>query len=191
MIDTYSNFQELKEKETEGTDFRIEFKKRNSPYLIAAIHGGEIEKDTTEIAEAIAGEEHSFYSFIGEKFAQHITSAKFDEPTLYEMLSECEKVVSIHGMNGGYEFVEIGGLDSDLMEEARIALSKAGFDLRVPTESMNGNSPENFCNRCLSRKGLQLELSQGLREHLKDDPVRLNEFVKAVQSVLTPANASI
>ena len=49
-----------------------------------APHGGGIEPGTTEIAEAVAGHEHTFYSFSGVKArgnsVLHITSSRFDEP---------------------------------------------------------------------------------------------------------------
>jgi len=58
---------------------------RSSGIAILSIHGGDIEPGTTRIANAIAGWDHSFYTFEGIKTARnlslHITSTRFDEPS--------------------------------------------------------------------------------------------------------------
>ncbi len=82
MTSFYRNFEELKEKEVEGRDYRIRKNLKDSTVLIMAPHGGKIEPGTAEIAEAIAGHDYSFYSFEGLKADRnsnlHIESHLFD-----------------------------------------------------------------------------------------------------------------
>lgn len=60
-----------------------------------------IEPGTAEIAEAIAGNEHSFYCFDGIKAdgkgELHIPSHLFDEPRAIEAVKCAEVVVTING----------------------------------------------------------------------------------------------
>ena len=65
MKDKYKNFRELKVREVEDKAFSIRTIERY--VLIMAIHGGNIEPCTTQIAEAIAGKDYSLYSFEGLK----------------------------------------------------------------------------------------------------------------------------
>ena len=61
----YNSFSQL--ALCEPGSFEIELDERTSPYTVMAIHGGEIEPGTTDIARAIAGGTHSFYTFRGVK----------------------------------------------------------------------------------------------------------------------------
>ena len=67
MADTYRNFDELSQKEVAGVDYRILLRRSRAVFAIVAPHGGGIEAGTSEVAEAIASEEFSFYSFEGIK----------------------------------------------------------------------------------------------------------------------------
>ena len=60
MPDTYRNFVELNRKEVADRDFRVRLRRNKSDTVIIAPHGGGIEQGTSEIAEAIAAEDHSF-----------------------------------------------------------------------------------------------------------------------------------
>jgi phage replication-related protein YjqB (UPF0714/DUF867 family) len=84
MADRYKNFLELATKETQSIDFRVRLQQRTGKAVVLAPHGGGIEPGTSEIAEAIAGADLSFYAFEGIKPADnrilHITSTRFDEP---------------------------------------------------------------------------------------------------------------
>lgn len=66
MVDKYSNYDELSCHEPKGIDYRIRCVS-SSDIAILAIHGGKIEPGTTEIAEAVAKNQHSFYTFEGLK----------------------------------------------------------------------------------------------------------------------------
>jgi phage replication-related protein YjqB (UPF0714/DUF867 family) len=65
MVKVYKSFGELSDQETEGQDYAIRTCLRNGPVLVMAPHGGKIEPGTTKVAEAIAGNDHSFYSCDG------------------------------------------------------------------------------------------------------------------------------
>ena len=59
MATTYKSFRELLEREVEGRDYRIRMELRDPRVIIMVPHGGNIEPMTTEIAEAIAGDDYS------------------------------------------------------------------------------------------------------------------------------------
>ncbi len=59
------------------------------------------------------------------------------------------------------------------MEKIRHALEKAGFSAEICTKAgLCARHPENICNRCQTGKGVQLEISRGLREKMFDNLVR-------------------
>jgi phage replication-related protein YjqB (UPF0714/DUF867 family) len=66
-----------------------------------APHGGGIEPGTSELADAIAGSDLSFYTFEGLKSSGntdlHITSTRFDEPMCLTLLASSSVVVTLHG----------------------------------------------------------------------------------------------
>jgi phage replication-related protein YjqB (UPF0714/DUF867 family) len=186
MTNSYKNFIELSGQETEGRDYRIRICLRDGPILVMAPHGGMIEPGTAEIAEAIAGEEYSFYSLEGIKSegngVLHIGSHLFDEPQALETVKGAEIVLTVHGQAGKTdEFVMLGGLNTDLMSEIEYELNLSGFRTLEPTEGLRAIDARNICNRGNSGKGVQLEISRGLRDSLRTDKNRLREFAGAVQ----------
>lgn len=189
ISDTYGSFPELAAHEKEGVDFAVEVAKRDSPISVIAIHGGNIEPATTEIARAIAGDTFSCYSFVGNGSVEaceklHITSANFDEPRCLELVNETIKTVSIHGMAENAEFVMIGGLDAELIRTIERALDAGGFVTRMAPEHVNGDSPENICNRCRSRAGVQIEIGRGYRERFLADGAMLDRFSGIVRGAI-------
>ena len=186
--DKYKNFEELARNEMEGVDFDIELIDRNSPLAVIAIHGGNIEPGTTDIARALAGDDFSFYSFIGKKSENnsdlHITSSNFDETRCLALVPRSEKVISIHGKRDEEEFVMIGGLDDETAKRISDSLASGGFEIRPATENVKGNSPENICNRCSSKKGIQLEISRDLRDKFLNDKDELSKFCELVKTAI-------
>ena len=64
----YASFAELALHEADGRDFRVvRIDRPGSTVAILAPHGGRIEAGTSEIAELIAGTEHSLFCFEGLK----------------------------------------------------------------------------------------------------------------------------
>lgn len=167
-MDTYATFESLKQKELEGADYRIRWRTGSSGITILSIHGGEIEPGTTRIANAIAGWEHSFYSFEGIKTSGnqslHITSTCFDEPTAMEIVCQSEIIISIHGSAEIIPMVQLGGLDAALKRQITNELRESGFDaIECDKLPFAATDQKNICNLCGRGMGVQMEISRGLR----------------------------
>ena len=80
MSDKYPDFETLSQHEISGVDYRILVRRATTGFSIVAIHGGGIEPGTSELADAVAGLEFSFYAFEGLKGSGnadlHITSTQ-------------------------------------------------------------------------------------------------------------------
>ena len=78
-------------------NFSVRYKDRDSAYAIIAPHGGGIEPGTTELAEAIARNDFSFYTFEGKKRTSnrdlHLTATRFDEPDFF---GASQEVANLH-----------------------------------------------------------------------------------------------
>lgn len=171
MADHYPSFHALRQTEVEGRDFVIALQQRASPVAIVAPHGGLIETGTTAIAEAIAADHLSCYSFSGllpgNNQRLHITSTRFDEPRCHALLATVHTVLTVHGEKSSEDVVFLGGLDTRLGHQLQQALTDSGFQV-APHHNPNlqGRHPQNLCNRGRSGQGVQLELSRGLRSSL-------------------------
>ena len=176
-MDKYANYDDLKRNEILGEDYVILSRTGNSRIAVIALHGGGIEPGTVDIADVLAGEEHSFYAFKGIKkkgnAVLHISSTKFDEPEGITIAEKAEIVISIHGCRGKYDRIFVGGRNQILKEKICHMLEKAGFNSEISEkEGLHGRHPENICNRCLSGEGVQLEITRGLREKMFDNLAR-------------------
>lgn len=163
-----------------------------------APHGGGIEPGTYEIADAVAGIEHSFYCFEGIKkshnFRLHLTSTNFDEDRGVRIADSVQVVLAIHGMSDNEEVVYLGGLNTSLREKIRAMLAHAGFAVQEsPRTALQGRNPANLCNRGASGAGVQLEISQKLRRKLfvpaendgeKSKNRLFDDFVSALRKAL-------
>lgn len=171
MPDRYANFALLAACEEEGADFRVRYRLADSPVTIVAPHGGGIEAGTSELAEAVAGREHSFYAFEGIRSHGnadlHVTSTRFDEPRGLQVVSRSDVVLAIHGRDCDDETASFGGLHVELIDHLAVALERAGFrTARHDRPGYAGADPDNICNRGRSGRGAQLELPRGLRRRL-------------------------
>jgi phage replication-related protein YjqB (UPF0714/DUF867 family) len=189
MASPYRNFDELKSREVEGQDYQIRFDLKDERVLIMAPHGGKIERTTSKIAEAIAGENYSLYGFEGMKTDRndvlHIESHLFDEPRALQAVKRADVVITVHGqINHKEGFVMVGGLNVSLRSEIRRQLEAAGFQTRTPPEGLQGIDPENLCNRGRLKGGVQLEISRKERDALRDDNSRLKEFSEAIRRAI-------
>jgi phage replication-related protein YjqB (UPF0714/DUF867 family) len=136
-----------------------------------APHGGGIEPGTIDIADYLAGCDYTFYAFKGLKKTGnkilHVKSNTFDEPIALKAAKNADIVISIHGAKDKSEIVHIGGTNQELKQTMMNALRSAGFDAIISEiPGLRGIKPENICNRCKTKKGVQLEISRGLRETL-------------------------
>jgi phage replication-related protein YjqB (UPF0714/DUF867 family) len=179
MADKYPNFAALEQHERSGIDYTVVIRRAEPAFAIVAPHGGGIEAGTSEIADAIASQRWSFYTFEGLKRSGngvlHITSTHFDEPMCLILLGDTSRVVTIHGeeSDDDGEGVFLGGLDAELGTSIGALLMAQGFDVRKhPDCNLQGLEPQNICNRGTAGVGVQLELSRAVRETLFDSLTR-------------------
>jgi phage replication-related protein YjqB (UPF0714/DUF867 family) len=121
--DRYENYAELCESKREGIDFQIHVIERTESTAVIATHGGQIEPGTFQIAAAIADDSYSLYCFQGLRSRPHsdlhITSTSFDEPRCLRLIAKCDLVVSVHGLRGKHEAVQVGGLDISVLKNSK------------------------------------------------------------------------
>lgn len=191
----YATFDDLRRHQVEGRDFKVIQRQGQSSTLVMAIHGGGIEPGTDLIATAIAGIRHSLYCFVGTRAADnaalHIASERFEEPRALQAVGRARVVVSIHGCRDEAAWVVVGGKDLALKQRITAALQQAGFRVpNPPPSALAGIHPRNICNRGRCAAGVQLEISQGLRQHLTGAAQRagsrqmLQRFTAAIEKEL-------
>jgi phage replication-related protein YjqB (UPF0714/DUF867 family) len=197
-MDTYSTYRDLQCHETQGIDYELILREGASGIAIMAPHGGGIEPGTLDIADALAGHEHTYYAFKGIKPAGnpvlHLTCTRFDEPLGVVVARRAEVVVTIHGCSESSETVFVGGRHRELKAAICTALRAAGFRALVAARpGLQAVKRANLCNRGRSGRGVQLEISAGLRSklliglntHQEGRPTPLFAlFVAAIRQVL-------
>ncbi len=188
MADRYRKFEDLAADTQLDVDYRIRREDRGTPVVILAPHGGSIEPETAEIAEAIAGEEFSFYAFEALKAGAHgdfhITSHRFDEPDALDLVGRSYIAVAIHGRkDDGSNTVWLGGRATALRDAIGASLRDSGF-AAIPNETLPGVHEFNICNRTRSGEGVQLELPRSLRRRLAREQTALDKFCTAVRTAI-------
>jgi phage replication-related protein YjqB (UPF0714/DUF867 family) len=180
-MDKYLNFEELVSQESE---YRIEVVDRASEVTIIAPHGGRIEPRTAEIAALIAGDHYNLFCFHGLKQDDnhdlHITSHRFDHPRALEMVSKARYVIAVHGCTVAEPIAYLGGLDTGLIAQISTELTTLHIENKCNFGRFSGTHQHNICNRGQSKRGVQLELSRGIR----DSEMACNKLGAAVQSAL-------
>lgn len=170
-MDEYTDFAELEQNERKGKDYTILYREANSKVAIMAPHGGGIEPGTIDIADAVAGSDYTFYAFKGIKKTGnkilHINSNRYDEPIGLKISKNAFTVISIHGCRNKKEMIFIGGKNQELKLKMMRTIKLSGLRAVISeVPGLRGISSENICNRCKSGKGVQLEISRGLREEM-------------------------
>ncbi len=198
-MDKYSSYHKLLECEIEGVDYSVRFREIPGAIAVLAPHGGGIEPGTSEVADAIASSELSFYTFEGIKPQHnsrlHITSTKFDEPRCLSLLHNANGVLVIHGEDSEIKAIFIGGRNVLMRDRVTSALTTEGFPVKIhDNPTLQGINPLNICNRCGALGGVQLEISSGFRRTLFHNLAtrngrervtpRFTEFVVAVRTGL-------
>lgn len=183
-LDRYKNFRELKNSERIERDYRIVISDRGSPTTIIAPHGGKIEPKTSCIAAGIARDQFNYYCFEGLKSTGnrclHITSHNYDEPQALQLLARSQTVIAVHACTDDRAVVYPGGRDEVLKGAVVKELKAAGISVAIQNFKYRGIRPDNICNRGASGRGVQLEISRGLR----DDENNVTVLCKAVRSAL-------
>jgi len=169
--DSLNGYHDIARRYVEGVDYAVHvtFRER-SRVAILAPHGGRIEGRTSEIARLIAADAHRLYLFeglrtTGDNFeCLHLASHRFDEPRALDLISGCDTVVAVHGYAAYGPDVLLGGLNDPLKQKVAQALAQSGFSCLTDGHRFPGRDPRNICNRGRSGRGVQLELSDGLRK---------------------------
>jgi phage replication-related protein YjqB (UPF0714/DUF867 family) len=153
--------------------------------VVLAIHGGGIERGTSEIALAVAGYHpatfvpaadclglHDLWMFEGllsSNSKLHVTSTNFDDPIALKLVQISKRCLSLHGLDNapGGSDIQIGGLDAELSNIVLEELTAAGISAAVANqEGTNGSNPKNICNKTTIGAGVQLEMVETYRESL-------------------------
>jgi len=170
-LNDFRCYDELAQCYAEGVDYAVHVMPRErSQVAVLAPHGGRIEGRTSEIARLIAGDEHGLYLFeglrtTGDNFdCLHLASHWFDEPRALDLVARCDTVVAVHGYAARGPDVLLGGLNERLKDEVARALAAIGVSCSIDGHRFPGRHPSNICNRGRSGEGVQLELSEELRE---------------------------
>lgn len=188
--DKYSSFVELYLVEKNGSDYLKQAVKRASNCLIMAPHGGKIEPGTSELAKAVASEDHSLFLFEGIRKRPHndlhVTSHKYDDEEAIEIVSEHAVVVAFHGRRDRDDpaTVHVGGLDAATRDAIISELALEGFNAAVGCGELAGEHENNICNRGSRSSGVQLEVPKSLRNDLLSEPDLLNKFSRAVRKAI-------
>ncbi|MGG2134546.1 poly-gamma-glutamate hydrolase family protein [Bacillus sp. S2(2024)] len=192
--DVFDNFEELSAHYKKGIDYTIGTQDiPSSDTIILAIHGGEIEFGTDQIARKVALGDYSYYIFNAKIFDDfnndkrndlHLTSTHYDDPIALKMVAQKNKVVSIHGAEGTEKLVYMGGLDEKLKEKITGKLEDAGFRMGDTPNNLKGTNPMNIVNRGKTLKGAQLEITRALRTELKNDNSKMEKFSNAIRSAI-------
>ena len=174
MPDAFKNYQKLRGNFQENHDYRIIKSYRNDRILIFTPHGGGIERGTSELVRAIAGDNLPYYLFEGlmptprENQKMHITSTNFDEPRCLEMVRKYQTTLAIHGCEGKKPIIYAGGRDIDILNILIETLKEKGYPIEEGTGRYTGTCQSNICNCTATEKGIQMEFSNGMRRLLFD-----------------------
>ena len=176
-----SSFKELSLLKKEGQDFEIKLRTGTSDSLVMAIHGGTIEPGTTELADATAGEKHSYYSFSGlvdDYAGLHLTSTEFDEPKLLVLTQQAQNCLVLHGLKDNQIDFCVGGANAQ-KRKSYLKLLNQKFpkwrtcELCCPPNL--GTSSKNIVNKC-QFSGVQIEMGSSVRLELKQNPAFMKEL---------------
>lgn len=120
----------------------------------------------------------------------------FDEPICVQLVKSSQVVVAVHGCAGEHKASYVGGLDEKLKTMLIEALKSADFNVEEDISYHSGKDRRNICNKNKSGRGLQIEITKGLRcamfeglrrhERQKTTPV-FEKFVTAIRDVLLRA----
>jgi phage replication-related protein YjqB (UPF0714/DUF867 family) len=165
----YQGYADLAAAQTEGEHYTVTVRHRpGARVAVLAPHGGRIEDGTSEIARAIAADDHHYYLLEGRRPSHnyhtlHLTSHRFDEPRCLSLLAAAERVVAVHGCRGDRHQVYVGGRDTELVAVVTASLLARGIEALDTDHPFPGRHRHNICNRGRRGRGLQLEITHPLR----------------------------
>ncbi|MDG3043698.1 poly-gamma-glutamate hydrolase family protein [Bacillus sp. B6(2022)] len=131
---------------------------------------------------------YSTYLFEGTKQDNnrdlHITSTKFDEPILVQMIKTYPFSISIHGYKSDRRHTLVGGTNEKMQEAVVRELKDRGFsaELVQKGERLSGTDPNNINNQNASGESVQLEISTAQRKAFLTTLIQEKER-KSIQSL--------
>lgn len=193
----YSSFFELARDKEEDVDYSRSWSAKDSQFIIIAPHGSGIEPGTAKLAQAIAGDDYSYYVLEGIQPSGndelHIDSHRFDDPDCLQLLDRTPLAIAIHGCVGTSRKVFVGGRNGPFRTFLISSLNSGGFHAEIDRTNHAGLHPSNICNKCASGAGVQFEITEALRTALfrslsrrgREHPTRrFNLFVEVARSAL-------
>ncbi|MBK9144681.1 MAG: poly-gamma-glutamate hydrolase family protein [Candidatus Melainabacteria bacterium] len=167
--DFYADLYSLKADLKQGIDYVIYCRPGKSGVTVVAPHGGNIESGTSELARAIAGNEHNLFDFVfmngSFRSRGHVTSTNFMDERLASLLSRSRICVSLHRMRDRHHRIYLGGRNRELKELASERLCAMGFITELEPPRLKGVDKRNFVNLA-SERGLQVEIPVPVAEAL-------------------------
>ncbi len=169
MVDHYRSMTALIAQTLPSKDWEIISQDNQTTALVTAVHGGAIERGTSEIAQLTSEYDGlSFYTFKGTRKNKnnelHVTSRHFDEPNLKSMVKRHAYIISFHGCMGNQAEVYIGGKDLALAKRIQQHLEAIGVTVKPAPAHISGMHADNFVNEGTRLQGVQLELTVALRK---------------------------
>ncbi|WP_347490218.1 poly-gamma-glutamate hydrolase family protein [Desulfoscipio sp. XC116] len=192
----YRSFSELAAAE-DPSDYTIKADDIGSDTTILAIHGGGIERGTSELVGALNEYgKYNTYSFEGLKAADNgslfMKAINFDEPTAVSLVNRSDYTVSVIGAAGDDEVTYIGGQNKLLAELIRLHLTAQGYNVKTLSipDRIAGVMDNNIVNKNQLFKdnyqlgGVQIAISKGLRDKLATDSGTLNNYSSSINQAL-------
>ncbi|SFG09697.1 Phage-related replication protein YjqB, UPF0714/DUF867 family [Desulfotomaculum arcticum] len=193
----YRSFAELAAAE-DPSDYTINTNDIGSDTTILAIHGGGIERGTSELVEALNGYgKYNTYSFEGLKATDNgslfVRATNFDEPTAVSLVNKSDYTVSVIGAAGDDEVTYIGGQNKLLAELIRLHLTAKGYNVKTLSipDRIAGVMDSNIVNKnelfndSYQLGGVQIAISKGLRDELAADSGTLNDYSGTINQALS------
>lgn len=206
-IDFYPSLTALKRDLVKHRHYRTRVIERGADVTIIAPHGGFIEPGSSYIARAVAHDDFNLYDFQGlrRRRAQelHVTSTRFRDKPLSDLLAHSRLAVSIHSMGpDGPGEIWVGGLNLSLKQAIVDELIKQGFKVSGQSPRYRGVHPANVVNLA-SQHGVQVEISAdviatmfalegvpfGRRVTVLPTTGRFDAFVAAIRAAIALAPA--
>ena len=193
----YGSFAELSASE-DPADYAIKANDIGSDTTILAIHGGGIERGTSELVESLDGYgKYNTYLFKGLKTVDNgslfLKAIHFDEPTAVNLVQKSDWTVSVIGAAGDDKVTYIGGQNKLLAELIRLHLVTKGYNvqtLSIP-DRIAGTMNSNIANKnklfhdSIQFGGVQIAVSKGLRDDLATYPCALGDYSNTINKALS------